>query len=339
MRKIYLSLCFCFVSVFAAAQSVRIVPVTQQDGMRIFPKEGEESIVNFPSEYLPYKPKINIVLPKDYEQAEGRFCSVYTLGQGEMPKAGVETVFPKQYTQRCIFVNVRLSGSLEKDKLEGFISKELLPYIETNYKAQENPSFKTLMAGETYSSAVLNSLPVLSGYFGKFALMFYKSTSFPQILEGISDKISFYAAATLGNAGRLETMLENSGLNFPDNFAFNIIDGQSVNPPALSGVFNFGYIFDGQTCKYEKVKAVFSAEEASSVSEEPVNFWLALKGKKGCGDINYIPQTLKIAPPFLSWDYSKAAFTVIYGANKGKVKLSGRAGKVLPFTATFKITK
>ena len=307
--------------------------------MRIFQKEGEDSIVNFPSDYLPYKPKINVVLPKDYEKADGRFCSVYTFGQGEMPKAGVEAFFPKEYSGRCIFVNVRLNGSLEKDKLEGFISKELLPYIETNYKTQESASFKTLMAGETYSYAVLNSLPVLSGYFGKFALMFYKSTSFPQKLEGVSDKISFYAAATLGNALRLEALLENSGLNFPDNFVFNIIDGQSVNPPALSGVFNFGYIFDAKTCKCEKVKAVFSAEEASSVSEEPVNFWLAVKGKKGCGDINYIPQSLKIAPPFLSWDYDKAAFTVIYGASKGKVKLSGRAGKTLPFTATFKITK
>ena len=321
------------------AQSVHIVPVSLQEDMRIFPHGGEDVIVYFPSEYLPYKTKINVVLPKDYETQNGRFCSVYTLGSGEMPKTAVNEFFPQEYANKCVFVNVRLNNVVQSNLLEQFLSKELLPYIETNYKIEDTPSFKTLIAGEKYSSAVLDVLPALSNYFGSFAALFYHSTAMPDELSGVSPKISFFAAGSAGNIARIEALFEKNGLKFYKNFAFKVIKNESSNPPKLNTVLNFTYIFDKEVCKPLKAKGVFSRGSASSTCEEPIDFWLEVKSKKNCGEINYIPQKFKISPPFLSWDYEDASFKIIYGAQSGKVKLSGMIDDILPFNVAFKINK
>ena len=339
MKKLNLIFFFIFLTVIAAAQSVRIVPVSLQEDMRIFPHEGEDVIVYFPSVYLPYKTKINVVFPKDYDTKNGRFCSVYTLGSGEMPKNAVKEFFPREYADKCVFVNIRLNNIPSGDMLDQFLSKELLPYIETNYKIEEDKSFKTLMSGEKYSSAVLEVLPALSNYFGNFAGFFYHSTAVPDNLDGISADISFFAAGRAENIARLQFLFEQSGLKFYKNFAFKVVNVESSKMPDLKTVFNFEYIFNKNLCKPVKAKPIFSTDKASSTSEEPVTFWLAVKSKKTCGDLNYIPSKFKIAPPFLSWDYEEVSFKIIYGAQPGKVKISGFAGDILPFDATFKITK
>lgn len=339
MKKLNLVCFFIFLAVAALAQSVSIVPFHLREDMQIFPHEGEDVILYFPSVYLPYKTKINVVFPKDYDTKNGRFCSVYTLGSGEMPKNAVKEFFPQEYADKCVFVNIRLNNIPSGDILEKFLSKELLPYIETNYKIEEASSFKTLMSGEKYSSAVLEVMPALSNYFGNFAGLFYHSTAVPEDLAGISPEVSVFEAGSVENIARLQALFEQSGLKFYKNFAFKILNTESSKLPDLKTVFDFDYIFNKNLCKPVKAKAVFSADRASSTSEEPVSFWLTVKSKKNCGELNYIPSNFKTAPPFLSWDYDDVSFKVIYGAQPGKVKISGFIGELLPFDATFKITK
>lgn len=324
-------------AVFASAQ-VRITPVSMQQDMRIFSKEGEDTIVFFPSDYLGYAPKINVVFPEGYDARQTRFCSVYVINKEELPKEALYASFPKEYAGKCLFVNVRFNNIPSAKALEGFLGRELLPYMETNYKIDASASAKVLLAGEGYSAPVINVLGGLSGYINNFALSFYVNTAMPGLFEGADKDVKVWAVGSLGNMARLQSSLEKSGFKFFDNFGYQIVENSGANPPALRDILNLHYLLEKDSLKPLKAKGVFSAKSASSVSEERFNFWLEASGKKGL-KLNYIPASLKIAPPFLSWDYDTASFGVIYGAQPGKVKISGFAGDVLPFEASFKITK
>ena len=62
------------------------------------------------------------------------------------------------------------------------------------------------------------------------------------------------------------------------------------------------------------------ADKISVGQEESADFWAQVKTKAGI--INYVPRDLKFSPPFLSWDYTAARLSAIYGAAPGKVKIS-----------------
>lgn len=337
MKTLKLALSFMVLAVLASAQ-IRITPASMQQDMRIFNKEGEDTIVFFPSEYLGYAPKINVVFPEGYNADGARFCSVYVINKDELPKDALYTSFPKEYAGKCLFVNIRFNNIPSAKALEGFMSRELLPYMEINYKVESSSEAKIILAGEGYSAPVINALSDLSGYIGGFALSFYVNTAMPGGFEGVSKSARVWALGSKGNMARLQNSLEDAGLKFFDNFGYKIVETASSNPPDLKDILNLTYLLEKDSLKPLKAKGVFSVKSASSVSEERFNFWLDVTGKKGL-KLNYIPSSLKIAPPFLSWDYDTASFGVIYGAQPGKVKISGFAGDVLPFEVPFKITK
>lgn len=337
MKTLKLALSFMVLAVLASAQ-IRITPASMQQDMRIFSKEGEDTIVFFPSEYLGYAPKINVVFPDGYEADEARFCSVYVINKEELPRAALYSSFPKEYAGKCIFVNIRFNNIPSAKALDGFLGRELLPYMEVNYKIDASENAKIILAGEGYSAPVINALPSLSGYISGFALSFYVNTAMPAGFEGASKSARVWAVGSMGNMARLQSALEAAGLKFFDNFGYKIVDNAGVNPPDLKDILNLTYLLEKDSLKPLKAKGAFSAKSASAVSEERFNFWLDITGKKGL-KLNYIPASLKIAPPFLSWDYDTASFGVIYGAQPGKVKISGFAGDVLPFGVSFKITK
>lgn len=339
MNKFKLFLVLMFLAGFVSAQ-VRIVPVSlkQSEEMQIFSKEGEDTIIFFPSAYLNHKPKINVTLPDNYENSENRFCSVYILNKEELSKAGISSAFGKKYAGKCVYINIRFNSLPSSEALEGFLSRELLPYISVNYKVEDDSAFKTLMAGEGVSSSAISVMPALNAYFKNFSFLFYASTSMPGELKGLGNNISIWAAGTKGNMLRLQDLLEKSGLKFFNNFAYRIIKSENSKSVKFEKYTNLAYLLNKEECTPVKVTAVFAPKSASATSEAEINFQVNLKNKNSC-EIDYIPSYVKIAPPFLSWDSSKSALKVIYGAEPGKVKISGMVGEILPFSGTFKITK
>lgn len=337
MRKLKLFLSFMFLAVIVSAQ-VRIVPVSTEGDMRIFNKEGEDVIVYFPSEYLKYEPKINVVFPKDYDTAETRFCSVYVINKEELPREALYKEFGNSAAERCLYINVRFNAIPSSAELEGFLTRELLPYIEVNYKAENQEEYRILLTGEGYSASVLNALPGLGNYFGNFALSFYVNTAMPGNLEGINKNISLWALGSKGNMIRLQSVLEGNGLKFFDNFAYLTVDNSGNKEPSFKDIFNLGYFLDKAKILPLKAKGVFGVKSASATSEERFGFKLEVKGKKNF-KAEYIPSSLKIAPPFLSWDFDKGLMNVIFGAQPGKVKVTGMAGDAVSFDASFKISK
>ncbi len=337
MKKLKLFLSLMLLAVFVSAQT-RIVPASMEGDMRIFNKEGEDVIVYFPSQYLKYEPKINIVFPKDYDKAERRFCSVYVINKEEMPREAVYKELGEDAAERCLYVNVRFNAIPSSAELEGFLSRELLPYIEVNYKTENQEEYRILLAGEGYSASVLNALPGLGNYFGNFALSFYVNTAMPVDLEGISKNISVWSLGSKGNMIRLQSLLEKNGLKFFDNFAYLTVDNSGSKAPSLGEIFNLGYFLDKGKIVPLKAKGVFGVKSAGATSEERFGFKLEIKGKRSF-KAEYIPSSLKIAPPFLSWDFEKGLMNVIYGAQAGKVKVTGMAGDAVSFDASFKISK
>ena len=324
-------------AVLASAQ-VRIAPASEEGDMRIFNKEGEDVIVYFPSEFLKYEPKINVVFPKGYDKAEERFCSVYVANKEEMPRETLYKEFGSAAAERCVYVNIRFNSIPSSSELEGFLTRELLPYIEVNYRVENQEEYKILLAGEGYSASVLNALPGLSNYFANFALSFYVNTAMPDNLDGINNKISLWALGSKGNMIRLQGALEKNGLDFFDNFAYLTVDNSGNKAPSFKEIFNLGYFLDKSEILPLKAKGVFGVKSASATSEERFGFKLDVKGKKDF-KAEYIPSSLKIAPPFLSWDFEKGLMNVIYGALPGKVKVTGMAGNAGSFDASFKISK
>ena len=323
--------------VLVSAQA-RINNASMEPDTRIFTKEGEDTIVNFPSSYLDYYPKINVIFPEGYDNPDARFCSVYIINGEEMPRSALYDILGRKDAGRCVYVNVRLNASSSSEELLGFLTRDLLPYVEVNYKTGNRSSDRIILAAEGYGVSLISALAPLSEYFGNFALSFYTNTAMPEISDSVRNDVSLWLVGTSGNMLRLQNKLEEKGLKFFDNFAYLTVDTSPGEKPSLKNIFNLSYFLDKEEFLPLKGKGILSVKSASSSSEESFGFKVEIKGRKGF-KAEYIPSVLKIAPPFLSWDASKGLMSVIYGAQPGKVKITGMAGDAASFDASFKITK
>jgi len=306
-----------FIAVLAAA-SVFAQHTTANESMRIFVKEGEEVLTRFPSKYLDNDARINVILPEGYAQAQGPFPAVYLLGNESLDKAGAQKIFGRSgFLAKAVLVVVKITGG---GNIADFTTRELVPYIDLNYKTDNLPQNRVITAEGQMAVKVLQMLAANNGYFYNAALLLQDNTAMPAFRDNFSSNLKVFAAGSVGNIARLQFQLEEKGLKFPVNFATVIFEPQ--NDDRQWSKLNFNYLLGGADKTPSKIKVYKSAGKISQKDEGPVRMWLEVKTKGG--DIfNYIPRDLKFSPPFLEWDASSADLAVIYGATPGTVKISG----------------
>ena len=304
-------------AVLAAAVASAQHTTTHED-MRIFVRPGEEVLTRFPSKYLDNEARINVILPASYETAQN-FPAVYLLGHESMDKPAAQKVFGAGgFWDKAVLIVVNIKGG---GNIADFVFRELLPYVDTNYKTDDLPQSRILMAEGKMAVNVLEMLAANGGYVYNAALLLQDNMAMPAPKNPFSENIKIFAAGRVGNIARLQQMLEEKGLKFLNNFASVIFEPQE--DARQWNKLNFKYFFAGAAAQtISKIKVYQSAGSISPSDVEPLRLWLEVKIKGG-DTFNYIPRNLKISPPVLAWNGADAALSIIYGAAPGAVKISG----------------
>ncbi len=308
------------------------------DDMRIFVKDGEEAITAFPARALKSEAKITVIFPEGYQDNLKKYPALYIISGVNMDKKQLANILPKE-KQTMLVVTIRLSAGTKTEGLAKFLYEEILPYFETNYRADDLPANRAVAAGGDIAANILASIETLSNYFGNYALLFDNSAALPQFAS-LKKDIFVWASGNIENITRLQKAFEDGGLSCPQNFAyvFNSApsapqtkeNAQEQKPAQQNGNYdyssfwawiNFDLLFDKNARAFKQANAYIDAKEISLSKNSPFNYWLNIMLADGY-IINYVPQELKFAPPYLSWDFENALISVISGAEKGKVKIT-----------------
>lgn len=333
MKKLFVFLTFIFCVGLVSAQSAKqllnqigrapVKTVKPKGEMRIFVKDGEEVVTNFPSNYLTTTPKIHIVLPSGNT---GRKASIYIISPEELDKSKIQKMYPAFYG-KYYFVTVKLEEG--ENKFADFLIKDLLPYIEVNYEVSSNAADRTLIAKNSFALAYLADLKNISTYLKNAALGFEYSSPLPKI-EAVSG-LNLWAEGPVDNMAALHVNLAKQNLVYLKDFAYNI-----NTKGALKHFDNLDFLFNKIGRKITKITPYQQFETLDLDKDYTSLFWLNLKSKSGYA-LAYIPQDFRISPPFLNWSKEQALFNIISGANEGKVKIYGKTDFDKKFTVKFNI--
>ena len=333
MKKLLVFLTFIFCVGFVSAQSAQqllnqigrapVKTVKPKGEMRIFVKEGEEVITNFPSENLTAAPKIHIVLPK--LDGQNRYPSIYIISPEELDKEKIEKMYPAFYG-KYYFVTVRLEEG--EKKFAQFLTSELLPYMEVNYPVSSTPQDRTFVAKNSFAIAYLADLKNISAYLKNAALGFDYSSPLPEI--NVTKNINLWAEGPVDNIAALHAALAKQNLVYLEDFAYDIVAGGTKHFDNLEFLFNKKGRKIVKTTPYQQFDTLDLDKDFTSL------FWINLKSKSGY-NLAYVPQDLRIAPPFLNWNKEQAAFNIISGATVGKIKVSGKTEFGKKFKAKFNL--
>lgn len=334
MKKLFvvLTFIFCAVSVFAqsGAQLVNKIkhnPVKTaqpKKEMRIFVKDGEEVITNFATSYLTVAPKIHIVFAQQTNQE--RKPTVYIIADEEIDKAKIKEKLPA-YFDKYFFVTVKVEDT--QANFTPFLTRELLPYVEVNYPVSAKPQERTLIAKNTFALNYLANLPELFEYLQNAILGFDYSSSLPEIKA--PKGLNLWACGPLENMAALHKSLAANDLVYLQDFAYSITKKGQVVEPA-----NLDFLFNKEGRKITKTNIVQLLDTLDLSKDFAAPFWLNLTAKGGY-KLSYVPQSVRISPPFLSWDKEQGLFTIIPGATAGKVRVDGTTEFDKKFKATFNL--
>ncbi len=286
--------------------------------MRIFQKEGEDVITNFPSAYLVTAPKVHIIFPSGNT---GRKPSIYIVSQEEIDKAKVEEMYP-QIFEKYFVITIKLEEG--ENNFTKFLTAEFLPYVEVNYFVSSNADTKTLVVKNSFALAYLADLKNISAYLKNVILGFDYSSPLPKI--DTAENLNLWAYGPLDNMAALHASLAKNNLVYLKDFAYNITKNSDIN---------FDFLFNKEGRKISKITPYQQFETLDLDKDFTSLFWLNLKSKSGYA-MAYIPQDLRIAPPFLDWNKEQAAFSIICAAI-GKIKVDGKTEFGKKFKAIFNL--
>ena len=334
-KKLLLFLTFicCFCAVFAQSKQeilskIKSTPVKRvkpKGEMRIFVKDGEEVITNFESSYLISAPKIHIIVPEGI--GKERKPSLYIISDEEIDKAKIKEKYPAFY-DKYVFVTVKIED--EEDNFTPFLTRELLPYVEVNYPISSKPQERTLVAKNSFALNYLANLEELFEYVQNAVLGFDYTSSLPEIKA--QKGLNLWACGPLENMASLHLNLVKNGLSYLEDFAYAI---SKKSQPA--GTANLDFLFNKEGRKIIKVQE-HQQFKTLDLRNESINsaFWLNLTAKNGY-ELSYIPQQMRIAPPFLNWNNELGVFEIIPGAVTGKIKADGKTEFGKKFKVQFNI--
>ena len=334
MKKILVFLIFIFCTGFIFAQKGDAflkkvihnpVKTIQPKGeMRILVKDGEEIITNFSSSYLTIAPKVHVIIPSQAMQE--RKPIIYIISSEEIGKAQIKAKLPA-FFDKYFFVTVKIEN--EEENFTPFLTRELLPYVEVNYPVSAKPQERTLIAKNSFALNYLANLQELFEYLQNVVLGFDYTSPLPEIKA--PQGLNLWACGPLENMAALHKSLAANNLVYLQDFAYNITKKDQLVEPA-----NLEFLFNKDSRKVIKTNNYQQFQTLDLSKEFATPFWLNLTTKGGYV-LSYVPQSLRIAPPFLNWNNEQGIFSIIPGATAGKVRVDGKTEFGTKFKTQFNL--
>lgn len=320
MKKSLFLLLFCLCACAGFAQDSRMLV-----------NPGRETFVNFPSNALGWIKTMTVFLPEESVPLKGTYPAVYVLGAGPKDAREVQA-FLDASAQKAIIVGVDLSDKELKDvsKAVDFFAKELVPYIDTNYPTYAYPESRVIAGTGADYAAVAASLLSKPGLFNNGALL---APGTEAVKGGLPTKLRLFLRGSTEELAAWQKYLDGKGFEYGRNFVYRLGDSR-----ALADNLPLAYFFGAaKDTAVRKAEASVSAKTLALDDEAGVSFTVKTVLQNGL-EFDCLPESLRLSPPYLSWDASKGRLFAVSGAEAGTVKIRGFADRAA-FTAKIKLKK
>lgn len=321
MKKIYLTLACVFIASLCSAQ--------EDERMIINP--GRETFVHFPSAVLGNKYTMSVFLPENAVPLSRYYPVVYLLGAG--PKQAREAQAFLE-TNKAVVVGINFEEADYNDgaKIVQFISRELVPYIDTNYLTLTRPENRVIAARGKGAAVVAMELFAKPNLFGGLSLASVADAAEHIKLPSSSARV--FVTGTQAELAHAQQKLEAAGLSYGTGFALAYADRTAGWFDALPLDYFFA---PADKAVLRRLSARTDASSLRLESDDTVSLSVTAVLKNG-RKFAYVPVSLRVSPPYLDWDEARGELSVLPGAEAGTVKIRGGVDKT-EFTAKIKLKK
>lgn len=277
-------------------------------------KPGRETFAHFPSAVIGNSHTLTVFLPEPFIPLKGTYPLAVLLGAGPKQAAEAEA-FMQQNKMIVAAVDFQDGDYADEQTIIRFVTRELLPYLETNYPVLSGAENRIIAArGEAGAKIALALLSVPEA-FGGVAL-----ASPENVWEKIPlPKKSFRAlvTGTQNELARAQQALEAAGFTYGTGFALEYARAES----AWFGALSVKYFFAPQSeVALTRFSVQTSDKELPLDSGEEVFVRILAHLKNGL-TYDYVPSALRISPVYLYWDAPRGSLSVLAGAEAGTVKI------------------
>ena len=322
MKKFYLALACLLMASWGMAQEEEIMIINP----------GRETFVHFPSAVLGNQHTLTVFLPEKAVPLSKRYPVVYVLGAG--PKNAQEAQdFVEKNHVLAVGIDFTEEDYQNQEQIIEFISRELIPYIDTNYLTFADSSHRGIAAQG--KNAALTALALLAKphLFGAVALA-SGADAIEQFQLPLSGAPRIFVTGRQSELALAQQKLEQAGLEYGKNFAL-------AYASAAAGLFegvDWNYLSaPQQDVTLRRLKAEVDCPVLTLDSDEKSILTVTARLNNGA-TFAYVPDSLRISPPYLSWNPLSGELTPVAGAEPGKVKISGGVDKKA-FSVKIKLKK
>lgn len=275
---------------------------------------GRETFAHFPSATLGNEYNLTVFLPESFVPLKGRYPLAVVLGLGAEESKAAETFLE---TDKVIVAGINFTEKdyAEPEKIARFVSRELLPYLETNYPILAGKENRIIAAQGKSGARVALMLASTPKTVGGVALLSPADAvvelSLPS--RGSTRILVMGTQAELADSQRI---LEKNGWQYGPDFAL-----LEKTENKFWDLLKKDYLFaPAQDLSLVALKAKLEKSFISLSSKESVGLSIVarLKNKR---TFAYVPHTLRISPPYLLWKPSLGLLTAISGGERGTVKI------------------
>ncbi len=325
MKKITLLL-----SLFLSVNALFAQAFATYDDSRLFIHPGREVFVNFPSESLQSKYIVTFYLPEDFVPLKHRYPVIVALGVTSKQFEQVAE-FQKEYPAIVVGINFEEKDYVKTpDDIIKFLSRELLPYVDTNYLTKTGPENRILAVKGAMASAVALRVAQNPQLFGALTLVspgsVWEKQSVPQARTLV--------IGTQGELALAQQAFEQAGKTYGPDFALRYIPQEGewfdwVQPDYLWAAKD--------SVQLAYIQADVNPNKISLAAPQAValRMWAVLVGG---GLFHYVPQQLRISPPYLTWQPGQGSLQIVPGAQPGTVRVGNLVDKT-PFSVKIKVKK
>lgn len=309
MKKLFLFLgCFLTGVAFAAEPLMLIKP-------------SREVFVNFPSAILPDK-AVTVFLPEPSVPLTGKYPVVYILGAVPTDAPAAQEVLARA-EKKAILVGLNVEDADMQDpaRIVTFFTRELIPYIDTNYPTLSQPAYRMIAANGAQGAKVAAALLGRKKLFGGAAIL-HSGEQVPA-LSGMADTGRLLASGTRAEMAAWTAQLQEQGFVFGPGFLTRFTDKSSI-----FDMLDLDYLF-AAPADLEVVKlngeitphALYATPKAHATLAVEAELANAMKA-------DVVPLQLKMSPPYLEWEAATGHLEPLPGARPGKVKITLFVDKV-----------
>ena len=315
MKKLFFLLaCLLLAGVGAAEES------------RLIINPGRETFVHFPSEIMGAKYTLTVFLPEEFVPLSKRYPVVYLFGPGPKQAAAGHALAAKEQVL-AVAINFEEEDYKDTDKIVRFLSRELVPYIDTNYLTLASPNRRVLSVQGEQAARVAKELFYQPNLFGALAL--FSPGEEAANWKDLPPAARVFAAGNQSELAHIQSSLEKLNKTYGRDFALLYGGAEKEWFSALPIRY---LLASPDKASLKRLKVSVPAVQLVPGVSVPLRVKALLKGGFG---FDYVPSAVRMSPPYLEWNADTGTLKILPGAEAGSVKIQGGVDKI---TFSTKIT-